>query len=84
MSTSTLKSRHYTALSSRLRSLQSNLVETESQLDLMAEQLKSMARLGVGCGAQFMAVSRLLDEELKTATQEAQESAQPQSPTPGR
>ncbi|KAK8844020.1 hypothetical protein IAR55_006813 [Kwoniella newhampshirensis] len=84
MSTSTLKSRHYTALSSRLRSLQSNLAETETQLDLMAEQLKSMARLGVGCGAQFMAVSRLLDEELKLATQEAQEQIEPQSPTPGR
>ncbi|WVR09015.1 hypothetical protein IAU60_006075 [Kwoniella sp. DSM 27419] len=72
MSTSSTKQRHYAALSSRLRSLQSNLADTESQMELMAEQLKAMARFGVGCGAQFMAVSRLLDVELDQANTAAQ------------
>ncbi|WVW79416.1 hypothetical protein I302_101385 [Kwoniella bestiolae CBS 10118] len=76
MSTLNLKSRHYSALASRLRTLQNNLSETEKQLELMTDQLNSMARLGVGCGSQFMAVSRLLDIELLKATQEQQ---QPQS-----
>ncbi|WWC63977.1 uncharacterized protein I303_106583 [Kwoniella dejecticola CBS 10117] len=71
MSTSNLKARHYSALSSRLKHLQYNLSETETQLELMSDQLKSMARLGVGCGSQFMAVSRLLDIELMQATQES-------------
>ncbi|WRT69121.1 uncharacterized protein IL334_006105 [Kwoniella shivajii] len=77
MSTSNIKARHYSALASRLKSLQANLSETENQLDLMADQLKSMARLGVGCGSQFMAVSRLLDMELQST--QLQEHSQPQS-----
>ncbi|KAK6906079.1 hypothetical protein V866_004919 [Kwoniella sp. B9012] len=74
MSTSNLKARHYSALASRLRNLQANLTETEKQLEMMSDQLNSMARLGVGCGSQFMAVSRLLDVELMKATQEADQS----------
>ncbi|EIW66035.1 hypothetical protein M231_05271 [Tremella mesenterica] len=64
-STSTIKARHYTALSARLRQLGNNLAESEAQLAAMAGQLQSMAKLGVYCGAQFMAVSRLLDSELQ-------------------
>ncbi|WVQ81290.1 hypothetical protein IAT38_003413 [Cryptococcus sp. DSM 104549] len=77
MSTSSLKQRHYSALSSRIRVLQSNLAETEMQLELMAHQLNSTAKLGIHCGSQFMAVSRLLDKELKDITEAA--AAQEQS-----
>ena len=52
MSTSTLKTRHYAALSSRLRNLGKNLSETEIQLEALADQLQAMSRLGVNCGAQ--------------------------------
>jgi len=52
MSTSTLKQRHYAALSSRLRTLRTNLTESEAQLDAMALQLQAMSKLGVNCGAQ--------------------------------
>ncbi|OCF39409.1 hypothetical protein I317_06783 [Kwoniella heveanensis CBS 569] len=68
---STLKQRHYAALSSRLKSLQANLAESELQLDMMAEHLGYMNRLGVACGSQFMAVSRLLDVEIAQANEEA-------------
>ncbi|WVQ93163.1 hypothetical protein IAU59_000227 [Kwoniella sp. CBS 9459] len=68
---STLKQRHYAALSSRLKSLQINLAESEMQLEMMAEHLGYMNRLGVACGAQFMAVSRLLDVEIAQANDEA-------------
>ncbi|ORY33077.1 hypothetical protein BCR39DRAFT_557268 [Naematelia encephala] len=67
MSTQTIKTRHYAALSSRLRALQGNLSETESQLGLLAVHLQAMAKLGIHNGAQFMAVSRLLDKELEKA-----------------
>ncbi|CAD6585213.1 MAG: hypothetical protein TREMPRED_004072 [Tremellales sp. Tagirdzhanova-0007] len=75
MSTSILKTRHYAALSSRLRNLSQNLSDTEYQFGMLAEQLQAMSRLGVNCGAQFMAVSRLLDVELKRteATTEVRE-----------
>ncbi|WWC91142.1 uncharacterized protein L201_006083 [Kwoniella dendrophila CBS 6074] len=79
MSTSNIKARHYSALASRLKNLQNNLNETEKQLDLMSDQLQSMSKLGIGCGSQFMAVSRLLDVELMKATQEqGQEQEQQQ------
>jgi hypothetical protein len=52
MSTSTVKARHYAALSSRLRQLSVNLNETESALELMADRLQDMSRLGINCGAQ--------------------------------
>ena len=52
MSTSTLKTRHYAALSSRLRNLGQNLSDTEYQFGMLAEQLQAMSKLGVSCGAQ--------------------------------
>jgi len=52
MSTFTLKTRHYAALSSRLRNLGQNLSDTEHQLGALAEHLQAMSKLGVNCGAQ--------------------------------
>ena len=52
MSTTTVKTRHYAALASRLRSLGQNLSDTERQLGALAEHLQAMSRLGVNCGAQ--------------------------------
>ncbi|WWC73044.1 uncharacterized protein I206_107009 [Kwoniella pini CBS 10737] len=77
-SNSNLKSRHYSALASRLKNLQYNLSETENQLELMTDQLKSMMKLGIGCGSQFMAVSRLLDIELIQATSNSQSQQEQQ------
>jgi hypothetical protein len=52
MSSSNIKSRHYAALSSRLRQLRANLTETESSLEMLADRLGDMSRLGVSSGAQ--------------------------------
>lgn len=52
MSTTTVKSRHYAALSSRLRQLRSNLNETEVQMDALSEHLKAMQQLGTNHAAQ--------------------------------
>lgn len=52
MSTTTVKSRHYAALSSRLRQLRGNLNETEVQMDALAEHLKAMQQLGTNHAAQ--------------------------------
>ena len=52
MSTSNVKARHYQALSSRLKSLKTNLAESEGQFALLAERLDHMQRLGSYHGAQ--------------------------------
>ncbi|ODN76888.1 hypothetical protein L202_05472 [Cryptococcus amylolentus CBS 6039] len=80
MSASSIKQRHYSALASRIRVLQSNLAETEGLTEMMAYQLDATAKLGIHCGSQFMAVSRLLDKELE-AVQEASEQPEGQSTT---
>ncbi|OWT38770.1 hypothetical protein J008_04090 [Cryptococcus neoformans] len=86
MSSSTVKQRHYSALASRIRSLHANLAETEGLLDMMTHQLDATAKIGVHCGSQFMAVSRLLDKELKdlmdAATAADQQSTTSAAPSP--
>ncbi|RSH95158.1 hypothetical protein EHS25_000244 [Saitozyma podzolica] len=79
MSSSNIKSRHYAALSSRLRQLRANLAETESSLEMLADRLGDMSRLGISSGAQFMAVSRLLDVELQRKDAEDEKAGLPTS-----
>ncbi|WVQ74438.1 hypothetical protein IAR50_004039 [Cryptococcus sp. DSM 104548] len=82
MSASNIKQRHYSALASRIRVLQSNLDETQGLTEMMAYQLDATAKLGVHCGSQFMAVSRLLDKELEAVQErEASEQQEGQSTT---
>ena len=52
MNPSSVKTRHYGALASRLKTLQTNLAESEEQFQAMAEQLQAMSRLGANHGAQ--------------------------------
>ncbi|KIR82561.1 hypothetical protein I306_00395 [Cryptococcus gattii EJB2] len=80
MSSSTVKQRHYSALASRIRTLHANLAETEGLLEMMTHQLVATSKMGVHCGSQFMAVSRLLDKELKDLM-DAATAAEPQSPS---
>ncbi|KIR28566.1 hypothetical protein I307_01865 [Cryptococcus deuterogattii 99/473] len=80
MSSSTVKQRHYSALASRIRTLHVNLAETEGLLEMMTHQLDATSKMGVHCGSQFMAVSRLLDKELKDLM-DAATAAEPQSPS---
>lgn len=51
-STSTLKARHYAALSSSLRRLQSDLGESEIQMVRLADHLESMQKMGTYSAAQ--------------------------------
>ncbi|WVO22496.1 uncharacterized protein IAS62_003826 [Cryptococcus decagattii] len=80
MSSSSVKQRHYSALASRIRALHANLAETEGLLEMMTHQLEATSKMGVHCGSQFMAVSRLLDKELKDLM-DAAIAAEPQSPS---
>ncbi len=52
MSSSTVKARHYQALANRVKQLQANLRETEDVMEMMAERLQDMARLGINSASQ--------------------------------
>lgn len=53
-STSTLKARHYAALSSSLRRLRDDLSESELQMVRLADHLKSMQSMGTYSAAQYV------------------------------
>ncbi|RSH83352.1 uncharacterized protein EHS24_007030 [Apiotrichum porosum] len=71
------KARHYAALAARIRELRGNLDETEQLMGHMSDHLLGMRKLAAANGAQFMAVSRLLDVEL-TEAKEAEMARQAQ------
>lgn len=52
MSATSVKTRHYHALASRLRQLQTNLHDSEVQFDQLAHRLESMQKLGTYHAAQ--------------------------------
>jgi len=58
MNPTSVKTRHYAALSSRLKSLNQNLAQSEVQFAEMAQQLQAMQRLGAYHGAQWVAFYR--------------------------
>ncbi|KAK1922633.1 hypothetical protein DB88DRAFT_495775 [Papiliotrema laurentii] len=76
MSTNNVKTRHYAALATRLRSLNQNLADSESQFQLLAGRLDAIQRLGTYHGAQFMAVSRMIDIELTEVEKKRLEEAE--------
>lgn len=88
------KARHYAALASGIKNLNANLGETEELFGMMSQQLLYMRQLAITNGSQcvfpstlnrsrradprFMAVSRLLDNELNEVTAQAQAQQQQQ------
>ncbi|WVN87976.1 uncharacterized protein L203_103173 [Cryptococcus depauperatus CBS 7841] len=79
---SSVKQRHYSALASRMRALHLNLAETEVLLGQMALQLDATSKLGIHCGSQFMAVSRLLDKELQDLAASTEDQKVPENVEP--
>ncbi|KAG8915958.1 hypothetical protein FRC02_004301 [Tulasnella sp. 418] len=78
---STAKDRHYQQLAAKFQSLSQELADTQHHFSTLAKQLNAMNDLGAMHAAQFMAISRLLDEEMVQKMDAAE--TQSQSTEPG-